>query len=78
MGLKIFIALSSNLLVAVDRLAGSKHSRSGVIEQLLRRYFKGAGNPDAQVRDLELINLHEEALNRESADVLIYQCGNRQ
>ena len=36
---KTSITLSSDILVKVDRMAGSKLSRSAVIEQALRDYF---------------------------------------
>ena len=37
---KTSITLSTEVLARIDRLAGSRHSRSGFIERLLRRYLR--------------------------------------
>lgn len=72
---KASITLSSDVLAGVDRLAGSKHSRSAVIERVLRRYLREQARAAAQARDLELINGAADRLNREAAEVLDYQAG---
>jgi len=72
---KASITLSSDVLAGVDRLAGSKHSRSAVIERVLRRYLRERARAMAQARDLELINKAADRLNLEAADVLDYQAG---
>lgn len=72
---KTSITLSSDLLSRLDRLAGSKQSRSAVIEWILRQYFRQRTRAQAQARDLQLINAAAERLNKEALDVLDYQFG---
>lgn len=70
---KTSITLATDVLAAIDRLAGSKHSRSAVIEQVLRRYLSEHAHARIQARDLELLNRAADELNAEAADVLDYQ-----
>ena len=70
---KTSITLSSDILTAVDRSAGSKASRSAFIENVLREYFKAKIREAINARDLELINANADYLNREMEDVLKYQ-----
>ena len=70
---KISITLSSEVLAGIDRLAGSKHSRSAFIERVLRRYLRERARAAVQARDLERINAASERLNSEAADVMEYQ-----
>jgi metal-responsive CopG/Arc/MetJ family transcriptional regulator len=72
---KTSITLSRDLLAQVDRLAGSKHSRSAFIERVLRRYIRERRRAALHSRDLARINRAAERLNREAADVLEYQSG---
>jgi len=72
---KTSITLSTEVLAGIDRLAGSKESRSAFIERVLRRYLRERARMAAQARDLELINAAAEQLNLEAADVLDYQAG---
>ncbi len=72
---KTSITLSKDLLAQVDRLAGSKHSRSAFIERVLRRYVRDRRRAALHSRDLARINRAAERLNREAADVLEYQSG---
>ena len=65
--------LSSDVLAEVDRLGGSKNSRSAVIERVLRRYLLEKARAAEQARDLELINSTADLLNQEVAEVLNYQ-----
>jgi metal-responsive CopG/Arc/MetJ family transcriptional regulator len=58
---------------AVDRLAGSKRSRSAVIEHALRRYLSEHARARMHARDLERLNRAADKLNAEAADVLDYQ-----
>jgi metal-responsive CopG/Arc/MetJ family transcriptional regulator len=73
---KTSITLSKDLLAQVDRLAGSKHSRSAFIERILRRYLRDRRRRALHARDLGRINRAAERLNLEAADVLDYQGGN--
>jgi metal-responsive CopG/Arc/MetJ family transcriptional regulator len=70
---KTSITLSTEILAAIDRLAGSKRSRSAVIEHALRRYLSEHARTRMQARDLEQLNRAADELNAEAADVLDYQ-----
>lgn len=70
---KTSITLSKDVLKDVDRLAGSKHSRSAFIELVLRKYLHDQTRAALQARDLQLINQAAEQLNREAEEVLDYQ-----
>jgi metal-responsive CopG/Arc/MetJ family transcriptional regulator len=70
---KTSITLSTDVLAGIDRLAGSKHSRSALIEHVLRRYLSQQARTRIQARDLEQLNRAADELNAEVADVLDYQ-----
>ena len=70
---KTSITLSSDILARVDELAGPKLSRSALIEQVLRNYFRERTRRKVQARDLERINAAADWLNSEAAEVLEYQ-----
>jgi metal-responsive CopG/Arc/MetJ family transcriptional regulator len=70
---KTSITLSRDVLKSVDRLAGSKHSRSAFIERVLRRYLRERAKAALEARDLERINSAADRLNLEAAEVLDYQ-----
>jgi metal-responsive CopG/Arc/MetJ family transcriptional regulator len=70
---KTSITLDTDVLAGIDRLAGSKHSRSAIIEQVLRRYLSEQAHARIQARDLELLNRAADELNAEATDVLEYQ-----
>jgi metal-responsive CopG/Arc/MetJ family transcriptional regulator len=70
---KTSITLSKDLLARVDRLAGSKQSRSAFIERVLRKYFQDLRRTSIQARDLELLNQAADRVNREADEVLEYQ-----
>jgi metal-responsive CopG/Arc/MetJ family transcriptional regulator len=73
---KTSVTLSPEVLAGIDRLAGTKHSRSAVIERVLRRYLREKARTAKQARDLILLNDAADSLNLEAADVLDYQVGN--
>jgi len=70
---KTSITLSKDLLARVDRLAGSKQSRSAFIERVLRKYFKERRRARIHARDLERLNQAADRLNREAEEVLEFQ-----
>jgi metal-responsive CopG/Arc/MetJ family transcriptional regulator len=70
---KTSITLSSDVLAKVDGLAGSKHSRSAVIERILRLHFRQRSRGKIHARDLERINAAADRLNSEGEDALTYQ-----
>jgi metal-responsive CopG/Arc/MetJ family transcriptional regulator len=70
---KTSITLSPDILAKVDRVAGTKLSRSAVIEQVLRNFFLERNRRKLHARDVQRINASADRLNREAADVLEYQ-----
>jgi metal-responsive CopG/Arc/MetJ family transcriptional regulator len=70
---KTSITLSSDVLADIDRLAGSKSSRSALIERVLRRYLRERVRAAINARDLEEINRAADQLNAEAIDVVEYQ-----
>ena len=70
---KTSITLSTDVLAEIDRLAGSRHSRSALIEHVLRRYLREHARTRMQARDLERLNRAADELNAEVAEVLDYQ-----
>jgi metal-responsive CopG/Arc/MetJ family transcriptional regulator len=70
---KTSITLSQDVLMKLDRLAGSKYSRSGFIEHVLREYLMERARAAAEARDLEKINSAADQLNSEVAEVMEYQ-----
>ena len=70
---KTSVTLSRDVLAGIDRLAGSKYSRSAVIDNVLRQYLTDRAKAATQRRDLELINASLDELNAEAEDTLDYQ-----
>lgn len=70
---KTSITLSSDVLAKVDDLAGSKLSRSALIDDVLRSYFRDRARRKVHRRDLERINAAADRLNAEASEVLEYQ-----
>jgi len=72
MKVKASITLSEEVLQAVDDLAMSS-SRSEVIEYALRDFLAARARMVRDARDIEIMNKHADAYNRETADLLTYQ-----
>jgi metal-responsive CopG/Arc/MetJ family transcriptional regulator len=70
---KTSITLSKEVLTGIDRIAGSKQSRSAFIEAVLVQYLRRQARARVEARDLELINKAADELNAEVEDVLRYQ-----
>lgn len=70
---KTSITLSHDVLAKIDRLAGSRYSRSSFIESVLRKYLLERAQAAIQARDLERINNAADRLNAEAADAMEYQ-----
>ena len=70
---KTSITLSKDVLVRIDKLAGSKQSRSAFIERVLRTYLIKRARTAAEARDLQLIDAAADRLNSELDDVMDYQ-----
>jgi metal-responsive CopG/Arc/MetJ family transcriptional regulator len=67
---KTSITLSEDVLETIDRLIGSKDSRSAFIERVLRRYLRDHANRTLEKCDLTRINKAADRLNLEAAEVL--------
>jgi metal-responsive CopG/Arc/MetJ family transcriptional regulator len=70
---KTSITLSKDVLKAIDRMAGSKQSRSAFIEAVLARYLRQQARTQIEARDLQLINKAAHELDEEIEDILRYQ-----
>jgi len=70
---KTSITLSKEVLTRIDRLAGSKQSRSAFIEGVLTQYLRKRARAQVEARDLELINRAADELNVEVEDIIRYQ-----
>lgn len=70
---KTSITLSREVLTGIDRIAGSKQSRSAFIEAVLQQYLKKRTRARREARDLAIINRNAEQLNRDALEGLEYQ-----
>jgi metal-responsive CopG/Arc/MetJ family transcriptional regulator len=70
---KTSITLSREVLTGIDRIAGSRQSRSAFIESVLQQYLKERSRARREARDLAIINRNAEQLNRDALDALDYQ-----
>lgn len=73
MKLKTSLTLSGDLIATIDKLAGSKVSRSSYIEQILREYVDGRAQARKDAREIAAINRHSVQLNAEMSDALSLQ-----
>jgi len=74
MKIKTSITLSEDLLKTVDRRSKQqKRTRSDFIELAVRAFIQQLIREEQNARDLEIINRHADALNKEAAEVLEYQ-----
>ena len=70
---KTSITLSKDVVADIDRVAGSKQSRSAFIEMVLTEYLRKETRAQIEARELKLINRAADELNVEAEDVLRYQ-----
>jgi len=70
---KTSVTLSKEVLAGIDRIAGSKQSRSAFIEAVLSEYLRRRARAQIEARDLELLNKAADELRDEVEDVLSYQ-----
>jgi len=70
---KISITLSKDVLMQLDRAAGSKCSRSALVDRVLRKYLEERVRAALNARDLARINAAADQLNAEAEDVLSCQ-----
>lgn len=67
---KTSITLSPEVLRGIDRIAGSKQSRSAFIEAVLQRYLGQQARAERDARDVKIINRNAARLNRDAEDAL--------
>ena len=67
------ITLSEDVLNGVDRLAGTRRSRSAFIESVLSKHLREFVRDAPHARDLDIINRDAKKLNAEAMEVLTYQ-----
>ncbi|HYM77872.1 MAG TPA: ribbon-helix-helix protein, CopG family [Candidatus Dormibacteraeota bacterium] len=67
---KTSVTLSPEILVGIDRLAGSKRSRSAFIEDVLRQYLRERLKAERRARDLAILNRYADEMNRDAEDGL--------
>jgi metal-responsive CopG/Arc/MetJ family transcriptional regulator len=70
---KTSVTLSKEVLAGIDRIAGSKQSRSAFIETVLAQYLRRRARAQVEARELALINSAADELNEEVEDILRYQ-----
>jgi metal-responsive CopG/Arc/MetJ family transcriptional regulator len=73
MKVKTSLSLSEDLIARIDKLAGSKVSRSSYIEQILRDFVDGRAQARRDAREVAAINRHAGQLNTEMSDALSFQ-----
>jgi metal-responsive CopG/Arc/MetJ family transcriptional regulator len=66
------VALSEDLVAALERRVQGPRDLSAIVEAALRAYLARPRRGD-DAGDLEIINAHSAELNEEAADVLEYQ-----
>jgi metal-responsive CopG/Arc/MetJ family transcriptional regulator len=67
---KTSVTLSKEVLTGIDRVAGSKQSRSAFIEGVLQQYLRQRARAQRDARDVEIINRNAARLNRDAEDGL--------
>jgi metal-responsive CopG/Arc/MetJ family transcriptional regulator len=70
---KTSLTLSEDLVASIDKLAGSKVSRSAYIEQILWEFVNRRAQARKGARDVAAINRHAAQLNSEMSDALTFQ-----
>jgi metal-responsive CopG/Arc/MetJ family transcriptional regulator len=70
---KTSLTLSEDLIARIDKLAGSKVSRSSYIEQILRDFVDGRAQARKDAREIAAINRHVAQLNAQMSDALSFQ-----
>ena len=73
MKVKTSLTLSEDLVASIDKLAGTKISRSALIEQILRESLARRAQARKNARDIAAINRHAARLNAEMSDALSFQ-----
>lgn len=67
---KTSVTLSREVLAGIDRIVGSKQSRSAFIEAVLSEYLRRRARAQIEARDLDLLNKAADELSAEIEGVL--------
>jgi len=67
------VNVSEDLVRTLDRLAGSKVSRSAFIEKILRDFVDRRTQARREAQEVAAINRHSAQLNAEMSDALSFQ-----
>ena len=67
---KTSLTLSPQILTQIDRIAGTKRSRSAVIEDVLRQFLREQARAERRARDIAILNKYAEEMNRDALDGL--------
>ena len=70
---KTSVTLSPDVIAGIDRVAGSRQSRSALIEDVLRRFLKEEERARRNAREIELLNRAADELGAEVLETLDYQ-----
>ncbi len=70
---KTSLTISEDLIKSIDKLAGSKVSRSAFVENILRDFVEGRAQARRDAREIAAINRHAAELNVEMVDALSFQ-----
>lgn len=70
---KTSITLSKEVMAGIDRVSGSKRSRSAYIESVLAAHLRDRAKAERDARDVAIINRNAKRLNRNAEDGLEYQ-----
>ena len=70
---KLSMTLSTDVVKGIDQVAGRKHSRSAVVNAVLRRWLKTRERARINAHDAEIYLQHAAELNEQALDVLAYQ-----
>jgi metal-responsive CopG/Arc/MetJ family transcriptional regulator len=73
MKVKTSLTLSEDLVASIDKLAGTKVSRSAYIEQILREFVDRRAQSRKDARETASINRYSAQLNAEMIDALSFQ-----
>jgi metal-responsive CopG/Arc/MetJ family transcriptional regulator len=75
---KTSVTLSSEVLQAIDRLAGNNRSRSAFIEDLVRQHLQAQVKAERRARDLAILNKHADEMNKDADESLADQAPDRE
>lgn len=70
---KTSVTLDGRLLRGIDQHAADYRSRSEFIGAAVEHFMRHLERQEAERRDLDILNRHADALNKEAEDVLAYQ-----